>query len=162
MKDLETYNRVPSLESPLLKSSVFALYVALTFIAIGGSIKFIVVDNSVLLSLATLCGAAALFVLVYIYDSTRTHYCQFCSGKLVSIIRPLILTNKFLAMTGSKRGDFFFTYCSWGKIPFVKRWTKISNRSLACHHCRLAETKQFAFHEPLDDMEAAQINQNQP
>ena len=153
MDNLETYNRVPSLESPLLKNLLLSSYWLLIVIALYGFISLAFLAQPWSSSLLISIGALSAYVLLYGYDLQRSRTCQFCKGALSTIIRPFILSPKFLAMTGQKEGDYFYTYRIWGKVPFKKRWLKISQQSLACHHCRLSEIKQQECHQAVSDTE---------
>jgi hypothetical protein len=153
MDNLETYNRVPSLESPLLKSALLFGYWLLIGATFYGVIGLAFITPAWPHSLIIASGALIAYSLLYYYDNRRTKTCQFCKGPLSTIVRPFILSSKFLTMTGQKHGDYFFTYRAWGKLPFKKRWLKISHQSYACHHCRLSEVKQHEYHQPVSDDE---------
>jgi hypothetical protein len=77
-----------------------------------------------------------------IINAQRSKHCQYCQQPLGHVVRPLLLNQKYLSLRGQKQGDYFYTLCRWGNNPLQLRWAKISNRSLACHHCRLTEEKQ--------------------
>jgi hypothetical protein len=59
-------------------------------------------------------------------------------------------------MQGVKEGDYFFTQCTKKSSPFKKHWVKISNRSLACHHCRLSEEMYREHKQNISEKEYAE------
>ncbi len=160
MDNLETYNRVPSLERPLPKTVLLSVYTLLIFIIIGGVINlaFLGIEEPILDYLTI--AAFIVYILIYSIDLKRSRYCQHCQSKLSTINRPFLLTPKFLAMRGQKQGDYFYTEARWGAAPF-KRWAKISQQSLACHHCRLSEEKQVEHYEVATEQEINQLPYNQ-
>ncbi len=157
MENLETYNRVRSLESPLYKSSVLIGNILFISIAIGASVSFWLLNTpwhySLGITALAICASTALTV----FNHRRAPSCQFCGNNLSFVVRPFLLNSKYLSMQGHKKGDYFYTRCSWGYKPLLKRWAKISHRSLACHHCRLTEEKQSEHYEPVSTDERATL-----
>ncbi|ARN75464.1 hypothetical protein [Oceanicoccus sagamiensis] len=162
MDNLETYNRVSSLERPLPKTLLLSVYTLLFFTIIMGAINFAVsaIDQPVLdyISIAALIA----YILIYIIDGHRHRYCQHCGDRLTRITRPFLLTSKFLSMEGRKQGDYFYTRSRRHLWSLTPRWTKISQQSLACHHCRLTEEKQTESYEAASEAEIAQLSANTP
>ncbi|MEE8060046.1 MAG: hypothetical protein V3T17_19770 [Pseudomonadales bacterium] len=147
MENLETYNRVQSLESPLFKNFLLCSYVLLIFIALAAGVSFFITENAWPYALITVFVTVLAYILLTIFDYMHTKSCQYCHQQLGHVVRPFLLTQKYLSMQGFKKGDYFYTQYCWGNNPFQKRWAKISNRSLACHHCRLTEEKQTEHYE---------------
>lgn len=138
MSDLETYNRVPTLESQFIKRLLVTGYVAMVFVAALGLASYLLLadpwPHTLLISGAILVAC----LLVINFDNHRPRRCQFCRSTLDPVIRPLLLTDKYLSMEGRKIGNAFYTRQKQGLLQ-RKRWVKLSNQSLACHHCRLTE-----------------------
>lgn len=158
MQNLETYNRVNSLQAKLVRGLLSFFYTSLLVIALGSLISLIFLFNAWIYSISAGSGALILFILIYMRDNAREKTCQFCHNTLTYITRPFLLNQKYLAMQGSKIGDHFYTRCSWGNRPFHKRWAKISNRSLACHHCRLTEEKSSEYFQTVSAQELERLN----
>ena len=160
MENLETYNRVKSLQSTRFNNGLLACNILLMFIALAGVISFWLMGKPWLYSAGTLAAAVFIYLILSLLERHRPLSCQYCGHSLHVVIRPFLLTSKYLAMRGHKQGDYFYTRCSWGKTPWLKRWAKISNRSLACHHCRLTEEKQTEYYETVSAAELAILQAN--
>ncbi|MFT7127956.1 MAG: hypothetical protein ACI89U_000060 [Gammaproteobacteria bacterium] len=139
MTNLDTYNRVKSLESPRFSSLINLGYFSLV-LSIVGSLGCVILINSLFILASSLAAGTTLaLTALYYWDQKRPKRCQFCDTTLAIVNRPIILDKHFLSMMGLKEDDYFYTKCRWGINRFFKRWTKISNRSKVCHHCRLTE-----------------------
>ena len=139
MDNLDTYNRVPSLESATIKTSLLLTYCLLILIVISSISSLWLLNPN--WPYAAHCAAAAilLYAIIVIVDKRRQRHCQFCGQALSTVVRPFLLTAQYLNMQGTKDGEYFITYAAKGTAPWAKRWVKISNQSSACHHCRLTE-----------------------
>jgi hypothetical protein len=156
--NIETYNRVPSLASLLLKRSIAVVY-SLLLLAILGSIASIPLNPStVTYAVIIIIGSTASFLILFKLNNSRTLRCRFCHGPLEYVIRPFFLNSKYLGMEGTKQGDYFFTLCRWGLQPWHKRWAKISRCSLACHHCKLTEERVIEHYDNVTETELRKIN----
>jgi len=136
--DLNTYNQVAALSSNRLRALLSIVCSGLLIIAVSSAVVFTVLDTFKGYKLAALIAVPLLLILLF-FSRRQGQHCQFCHHSLSYITRPMLLTQKLLAKEGIKQGDYFYTRCYWGVLPFKKRWVKISNRTLACHHCRLTE-----------------------
>ena len=149
MTNLDTYNRVRSLERKRLFTLVNLCYTSL-LLCVAGSVASIAVVNSWYVPAASLASVSILaFTSFYFWDRHRVKHCQFCHTALSTINRPIHLDRQYLSMQGLKEGDYFYTKCRWGANRFVKRWTKISNRYNACHRCRLTEETAYKYYESI-------------
>jgi hypothetical protein len=149
MDNLETYNRVKSLSPPLINTLLLSAQVLLIIITLIAIVSYWLVDIAPLYSLAATTSAAIFYFVLPRYARSYQHSCRFCGHPLHLVVRPFLLTQKYLAMQGQKQGDYFFTRCRWGYNLLQKRWVKISNQSLACHHCRLSENRQIEVYAPV-------------
>jgi hypothetical protein len=159
MDKLSTYNRVRDLEAPWILQGYNVSYgVLLTFIT-AGSLWLWQSSNPWPYIVHSLLIAMGIFAALRCIQHYRLSRCQFCGSALTEITRPLILTQKFLSLNGTKQGDYFYTEHTPFLMPFSKRWIKISSRSLACHHCRLTEEKCREHYENIGDDEVNSIEQ---
>jgi len=154
--DLNTYNQVTALPSNRLRGMLAAIYIALLIAAVGCAAVFAIAGAASSYTLAAALAVPLLLLLLSL-NRRRVKRCQFCSNPLNYITRPMLLTQKHLATEGTKQGDYFYTRCYWGLIPLRKRWAKISNRALACHHCRLTEHHSSEHYQPPTATELAAI-----
>lgn len=155
--NLDTYNRVKVLQAPLFNRRI--VIIALLLIAVAAVTCLLIIDPAWQQSLITAIITLAMLGAIYRYCRRRGQLCLHCGNSLSYIVRPLLLTPRYLSMQGHKQGDSFYSRCRWGKNPFQQRWAKITNRSLACHHCRLTEEKQTAHHEAVSPEELARLQQ---
>jgi hypothetical protein len=158
MHNIETYNRVPSLDSPRLKR--LATYSpALLLLALLACLGTTLINRSLNpYSVIFVSGALLCYLAIFLYDKRRTLRCQYCHSTLDYVVRPFLLNTKYLAMQGIKKGDYFYTFCRWGARPVTRRWAKISRRSLACHHCRLTEERMMEHFDTVTDAELHEIH----
>ena len=159
MEDLNTYNRVQSLETLLLKNMLVISHAVLLPIILLGSISLLILENSWPYTFSITLSALLAYLSLSTIYYRRSKRCRYCRRQLDYVIRPLLLTSKYLSLQGNKKGDYFFTRCRWGSQPFTRRWVKISNRSLTCHHCRLSEKKQTEHYQSPSAKELANIDQ---
>ncbi|WP_101757530.1 hypothetical protein [Oceanicoccus sp. KOV_DT_Chl] len=157
MDNLATYNRVPSLESKTIKASFILVYSLLLLAIIGSLAATLVFPDISHYLISGAIAATILYSAIAYLDARRKRHCQFCKQTLSSVIRPLLLNSQYLNMQGKKHGDYFITHGSWGLIPFKKRWVKISNHSMSCHHCRLIEEGYKPMYQPLSPEELAKF-----
>lgn len=153
MDNLKTYNRVKELESKKARTFLFVCYISSIIVAIGGLAALFF--NKDLWTYSAIAATTAIILarLIYMIDNRREKSCQFCGNILSYITRPFLLKGKYLSMHGVKEGNYFFTQRTRKTSPFKKCWTKISNRSLACHHCRLSEETYSEYYEPPSEKE---------
>ena len=157
MQNIETYNRVPALDSTVHRHIILYGY-ALSALAVIFSLFGLLVEwLPWLCALITGLSAVVSIIILRVVEFKRVKRCKQCRSALDSITRPFILNAKNLASHGTKIGDYFFSYCRWGNRPFTKRWAKISRRSLACHHCRLTETRAIDCYEHVSVAELNEI-----
>ncbi len=147
MEYLETYNRVPSLESPYSKSILIIGRLLLIAISLAAASSSLWNKQPWDLTLSIVMGSLLAYIILSIARYRREKICQYCKQPLDYVIRPFFLNQEHLSKQGTKRGDHFYTQCYWGGNPLQRRWAKISNRSLACHHCRLSEERQAEHYE---------------
>ncbi len=154
---LETYNRVKSLESPLIPRLLALSYCLLLLLAAGASISFFMPMLNIPYALLLILMAAALCIALYWLGNRFTQHCRFCGGRIELVKRPFLLSAKYLAMKGYKEDGYFYTRCRWGNKPFRQRWAKLSNLSRACHHCRLMEERYTTLYEQPSALELVKI-----
>lgn len=146
MEKLETYNRVPTLESQFIRQFLTIGYSVLIFAAVLGFSSYLLLSkpwpHTLLVSATTL----VICLLVNNYDHYRPKHCRYCGSPLRLVVRPLLLTQKYLSMEGRKVGNYFYTRRKPGLLS-DPCWVKLSNQSMACHHCRLTEEKYREIQE---------------
>lgn len=152
MDKLETYNRVPSLESQRVKTILIACYLINVIAAIACVMSYWVAHQPLPYALLGVAVSLVVGVLLLNYDNHRQKYCRYCGSALSSVIRPLVLNQEFLSMDGKKMGDWFFTPRKVGLFGKVQ-WVKMSNQALVCHSCRLTETTHRVVQEPVSASE---------
>ncbi len=157
MDNLETYNRVKSLSPPLMHTLLLSTHLLLIPVTLMAIVSYWLIDIPALYSFGTATIAAILYFAFSRYARDRRQFCRFCRQPLHYVIRPLLLTQKYLDMRGQKQGDYFFTRRVWGYNPLQKRWVKISNQALTCHHCRLSEHRQIEVYEPVSRHELSTL-----
>ncbi len=158
MENLDTYNRVPTLESKHKRNILQSIYILLLLVAIAGFATWWVLPEPWQYTAHSAGLALTMYVVLVLYDRRKTKPCKFCGNSLNYVVRPLLLTDKYLTMEGQKMDDYFYTRCYWGNQPFRKRWAKISNRSKICHHCRLMEENSRQYYEPVSPEEQEQLS----
>lgn len=147
MNDLDTYNRVRLLESSLHKNLFSTSYILLVLTLLASLADLLLFPDPWPYDLQVSAAALLVFIALVMFDYRRSLRCQYCGDQLGYVTRPFLLTQKYLAMHGVKKGDYFYTRCRWGSRPLQQRWAKISHRSAACHHCRLSEEKHLEYFE---------------
>ena len=158
MDNIETYNRGPCLESPRLKHLVTYSPVLL-LLALCACLATTLIKQSLdLYTVIFVSSAIFCYLAILLFDKRRILRCQFCNSPLDYVVRPFLLNTKYLTMQGSKKGDYFYTFCRWGAQPMTRRWAKISRRSLACHHCRLTEERIMEHFDTVSDSELQDIH----
>lgn len=153
---LDTYNRVRELQSPLVRSLLIAIHLTLALVTVASAVWWFIIENRGLAA-AIFIIAITLLTIVFLKSRNRRLSCRYCDNELINITRPMILTPRFLAIHGMRHGDYFFTQRRGIDTLFNKQWIKISNRSLACHHCRLTEERQHEHCEPVSQIEVETI-----
>jgi hypothetical protein len=158
MHNIETYNRVRCLESPRLKR--LATYrPALLLLALLACLASTLINQALdQFTVIFVAGAMLCSLAIFLFDKRRIPHCQHCNSPLDYVVRPFLLNSKYLAMHGTKKGDYFYTFCRWGTQPLTQRWAKISRRSLACHHCRLTEERMIEHFDTVSDSELQDIH----
>jgi hypothetical protein len=159
MTNLDTYNRVKSLELNRLGTLVNLCYFSLILFILGGLASPVLPSGQFIPPISSVAGATLILAAVYYWDRKRRKKCQFCGHMLSFVNRPFLLDNNYLSMKGLKEGDYFYTKCVWGTYPLIKRWTRISNRSIVCHHCRLTEERSSKYFESISQGELERIGQ---
>lgn len=148
--DLKTYNRVPALESTIVKNALLSAMAALFVSTAGCAVMFMVMAKPpVLLAWAGALSGLILIILVALYQRRRRR-CQFCGSALSKVLRPFLLTSKYLAIQGVKQGDYYYMKST---KALQSGWVKISNQAVACHHCRLTEEQHRECIEPVTPAE---------
>ena len=161
MNNLNTYNRVPALESQLTRRVLSVAYALLLLGAGFGLASYLLLPKP---WPYTLLGSATLLIVCLVVTNLHSHSpkrCRYCGSTLSYAIRPFLLTEKYLSMEGRKSGNYFYTQTkpkkqrppagngNGAQNPQPNRvgWVKLSNQSLACHHCRLTEDKYRVVQE---------------
>ena len=85
MDNLETYNRVSSLERPLSKTILLSVYTLLVFTIIGGAFSWLFLGIDLPILRYFTITALIAYVLLYSIDLNRARYCQHCNKKLAII-----------------------------------------------------------------------------
>jgi hypothetical protein len=140
MQNLQTYNRVKTLDNKAKKNG----FIALGVLCLSGSIAsalygFLLAPEalyliaSLVLSTVLLSGAALL-----IKQGRHLHMqCQFCHSDLEIIDLPFQFKNRHITGAGLKLDDQLFEE---ERVQGHKQWVRRYQWALACHHCRLYET----------------------
>lgn len=139
MTHLNTYNRVKSLESKRFSTLINLYYLSLLISIIGSLVILALITSLRIPAISWAIGGTLILAVSYYWDRNRPKSCQFCDTTLSMVNRPIVLNSNYLSMKGLKEGNYFYTKCRWGANPLIERWTKISNRSKVCNHCRLTE-----------------------
>lgn len=154
--DLETYNRVPNLESTVFKNVLVGIMITLFVSTAACAVAFIVlIKPPTLVAWGGALSGLALIILGVIYRR-RKRRCQFCGSALGTVLRPFLLTSKYLAIQGVKQGNYFYMKSN---KTLQSAWVKISNQTVACHHCRLTEEQHSEFTEPVTQAELETLKQ---
>jgi len=160
MDQLETYNRVASLEPPTTKTILTSIYSLLLLIGLTAMVSAIIAHlpwhYALIIALACLLVIGA----THHFQQQRAKSCRFCTGPLSHHHRPLLLTAEFLSMQGFKQDEYFYTLRRHPTPLSKKRPVKISNRCLTCHHCRLTEHQNRQYIQALNKNEIASLPVN--
>lgn len=148
---------MPSLDSPVRKTFILCCFATLLIGTIGGLASVAVFWPEWQYPLIASVIFLSAYTGLYLAEKRHIARCQYCHSRLDEVVRPFLLSSRYLALQGVKRGDYFFTYCRWGKLSFRKRWAKISRRSRACHHCRLTEERLTEHYETPTEKELLEI-----
>lgn len=154
---LETYNRVKSLESSLIRKLLALSYSLLLLVGTAAIASLFIPAIAIPYAPLLILIVFVLGMILYRFGSRLTQYCRFCGGKIDLVKRPFLLSAKYLAMKGYKEDGHFYTRCRWGNNPFRQRWVKLSNLSKACHHCRLMEERYNTVYQQPSALEVVKI-----
>lgn len=157
MDKLETYNRVPVLESQFVKRFLILCYLLNLIAAIACIFSYWVIRQPWPYALLGVGCTIVVSLLLLNYDSHRPKKCRYCHSKLEFVVRPLVLNSDYLTLEGRKVGNYFYTRDKKG-IAGANRWLKLSNQALVCHHCRLTEATHRIIPEPVSGEEKQRLN----
>lgn len=152
IENLETYNRVPVLESQKIRRILIVCYVVNIVAALACIFSYWVIDQPWPYALAGVTVSLIVGMLLINYDNHRRKTCRFCHAPLTFVIRPLVLNQDYLALEGRKVGNWFFTRRKAGLLG-QDNWVKMSNQALVCRNCRLAESTNRIVGEPVSAAE---------
>jgi hypothetical protein len=158
MDSPETYNRVSNIEKNILRSLLSVFSTLLLSASIGSLIyTYLTTGIPPINDLAIYAGGAFIAIVTWYYAKTLTSYCHFCGGDLAHINRDMILSSEYLAMQGTKKGDYYYAPCQWGQKHAATGWAKISHRAAACHHCRISQEGYQPHYEAASQEELTEI-----
>lgn len=156
MEKLETYNRVPALESQRIRRILVVCYVINVMALIACVIGYWIVKQPLPYALLGVAISLIAGFLLINYDNHRQKTCRFCGNGLSFVVRPLVLNQQYLSMDGKKVGNHFYTLKKAGLLGRL-RWSKLSNQALVCHNCRLSETTHRIVQETPSEGEIRQL-----
>ena len=144
MDKLDTYNRVPSLESQLIRRLIIGSHIILVLCASFGLTSYWLREDAWAYLIPGSLIALAASLMLSNYESHRAKRCRNCHSLLEYAVRPLLLSHQLLAQEGKKVGNFFYTQKKLA-LWSPRRWVKLSHQSQVCHHCRLMAKYRFLF-----------------
>ncbi|MGK0441861.1 MAG: hypothetical protein ACJA0N_001665 [Pseudohongiellaceae bacterium] len=156
MDSPETYNRVNIIEKNILRTLLAVFATLLISASIGSVVHFSItiglppLKDLIIYAVGTLVGLA-----IWFYAKTITSYCHFCGGELSHINRDMILSSDYLAMQGTKKGNYYYAPCKWAEKYSPTGWAKISHQATACHHCRISKEGYQAHYDVVSHEELA-------
>ena len=158
MDSPETYNRVSQIESTLTHNSLKWIKTLLLLTAV--SIAWLSYSNVVSLSFGVILCSTALILAALLWRIiiSRSRCCRFCGGPLDYINREMILNSNYLAMRGTKQGDYYYAPNDWAKKHSATGWAKISPRAQACHYCRISKESYNVHQQAATEQELSSLN----
>lgn len=155
MEKLETYNRVPALESQRIRRILIVCYIINVMALIACVIGYWILKQPLPYALLGVAISLIAGFLLINYANHRQKTCRFCGNGLSLVVRPLVLNQQYLSMDGKKVGNNFYTRRKTGLFGRL-RWSRLSNQALVCHNCRLSETTHRIVQETASEDEIHQ------